>query len=192
VALILDVALQEFSAHGYAGTRTQDIARRAGLSQGGLYAHFASKEQIFEALLTRMLVPPSLALEPLLQGCDTCEELARRIVERMLEGLGHPEMLATLRLMVAESDRVPHLVELWNRKAIEPMYQDLDQLVQAATQRGLVRPGVAARHSWVLLAPMLHVVMMRLVRTQNWEQVLPESQRVCVDVLAELLGRRSE
>ena len=110
----------------------------------------------------------------------------------MLEGLGHPEMLATLRLMVAESDRVPHLVELWHRKSVEPMYAQLDALMQAALQRGLVRPGTAARHSWVLLAPMLHVVMMRLVRTQNWEQVLPESQEVCVDVLTELLGGRRD
>ena len=51
VGQILDAALQEFSAAGYAGARMDDIAARAGLSKGGLYAHFASKEEVFEALL---------------------------------------------------------------------------------------------------------------------------------------------
>lgn len=55
VGQILDAALQEFSAAGYTGARMDDIALRAGLSKGGLYAHFASKEEVFEALLARYL-----------------------------------------------------------------------------------------------------------------------------------------
>ena len=60
VGQILDAALQEFSAAGYTGARMDDIALRAGLSKGGLYAHFASKEEVFEALLARYLCPPRL------------------------------------------------------------------------------------------------------------------------------------
>ena len=43
MAQILDAALAEFSERGYAATTMDDIARRSGLSKGGLYAHFASK-----------------------------------------------------------------------------------------------------------------------------------------------------
>ncbi|WZB73785.1 helix-turn-helix domain-containing protein [Achromobacter insuavis] len=68
VGQILDAALQEFSAAGYAGARMDDIAARAGLSKGGLYAHFASKEEVFEALLARYLSPPRLDARALVEA----------------------------------------------------------------------------------------------------------------------------
>ncbi|MCS0469404.1 TetR/AcrR family transcriptional regulator, partial [Burkholderia mallei] len=55
---ILDAALAEFSASGFAGARIDDIAARAGMSKGGVYTHFGSKDEIFEALLARTLMPP--------------------------------------------------------------------------------------------------------------------------------------
>ncbi|AOJ73315.1 MULTISPECIES: TetR/AcrR family transcriptional regulator [Burkholderia] len=55
---ILDAALAEFSASGFVGARIDDIAARAGMSKGGVYTHFGSKDEIFEALLERSLMPP--------------------------------------------------------------------------------------------------------------------------------------
>lgn len=59
---ILDAALRVFAEKGIAASRIDDIAAVAGLSKGGIYAHFKSKEEIFEALLTRATSPP--AAEP--------------------------------------------------------------------------------------------------------------------------------
>ena len=58
MAQILDAALEEFAERGFAATTMDDIARRCGLSKGGLYAHFAGKDLIFEALLHRSLGSP--------------------------------------------------------------------------------------------------------------------------------------
>ncbi len=44
---ILDAALAEFSRQGYNAARMEDIARSAGLSKGGLYAHFPSKSRCY-------------------------------------------------------------------------------------------------------------------------------------------------
>ena len=55
--LILEAALVEFGARGFSATRIEDIARRAGLSKSGVYAHYAGKEEIFEALLNLTLAP---------------------------------------------------------------------------------------------------------------------------------------
>ena len=54
---ILDAALHEFSERGFGAARMDDIAARAGLSKGGLYAHFESKDAVFRALMQRMLMP---------------------------------------------------------------------------------------------------------------------------------------
>lgn len=44
---LLIAAVDAFSARGYHGTSTRDIADRAGLSPAGVYVHFASKEDLF-------------------------------------------------------------------------------------------------------------------------------------------------
>lgn len=48
---ILDAARQSFIETGFVPTRMEDIARRAGLSKGGVYFHFASKQELFDALV---------------------------------------------------------------------------------------------------------------------------------------------
>ncbi|MBZ0302601.1 MAG: TetR/AcrR family transcriptional regulator [Anaerolineae bacterium] len=50
---ILDAAAELFAHYGYDKTAVSDIAREAGVSQGGIYLHFDSKEALFEALLIR-------------------------------------------------------------------------------------------------------------------------------------------
>ena len=60
VQQILDNALLEFEGHGFQAARMETIAQRSGLSKGGLYAHFDSKEQLFEALLTRSIAMPDV------------------------------------------------------------------------------------------------------------------------------------
>lgn len=48
---ILDAARRCFIDQGYSATRMADIARRAGLSKGGVYFHFSSKRALFDALV---------------------------------------------------------------------------------------------------------------------------------------------
>ncbi|MGG7507489.1 TetR family transcriptional regulator [Plantibacter sp. YIM 135249] len=48
---LLEAALIEFAAKGLVGTRTEDIASRAGCSAGLVYTYFGSKEGLFDAVL---------------------------------------------------------------------------------------------------------------------------------------------
>ena len=50
---IIDAALVEFAACGYEGTSTEDIARRAGISQPYLFRLFGTKKELFKATVTR-------------------------------------------------------------------------------------------------------------------------------------------
>src|SRR3990170_2948784 len=45
-------ALRLFARNGYAGTSIRAIAREGGMSESVLYAHFANKQAIFDAVLT--------------------------------------------------------------------------------------------------------------------------------------------
>ena len=48
---ILAAALEEFAARGFAATRLDDVARRAGVAKGTIYLHFADKETLFQELI---------------------------------------------------------------------------------------------------------------------------------------------
>src|SRR5271165_3482803 len=54
---ILDAALDEFSARGFAAARLDDVARRAGVAKGTIYLYFADKEALFQELIRFHLTP---------------------------------------------------------------------------------------------------------------------------------------
>ncbi len=51
--LVLEAAVPEFAAHGLAGTSTEEVARRAGISQPYLFRLFPTKKALFIALVER-------------------------------------------------------------------------------------------------------------------------------------------
>src|SRR5579864_5355928 len=51
--LVLGEAMAAFAAHGYAGTSTEEVARRAGISQPYLFRLFTAKKALFLALVER-------------------------------------------------------------------------------------------------------------------------------------------
>lgn len=53
--LLLDAALEEFSAKGYAGARVQDIADRAGVNKQLINYYFGGKEGLYRAINQRWL-----------------------------------------------------------------------------------------------------------------------------------------
>src|SRR6267143_4500209 len=50
---LLEAALIEFAEHGYEGTSTEDIAKRAGISQPYLFRLFGTKKELFKATVSR-------------------------------------------------------------------------------------------------------------------------------------------
>ncbi|MEU7278985.1 helix-turn-helix domain-containing protein [Streptomyces sp. NPDC045431] len=71
----LDAAAQEFAAHGYAHTTVNAVAARLGMTKGALYGHFASKDELAEAILQygdaawqRILASPPAERGPAVPG----------------------------------------------------------------------------------------------------------------------------
>lgn len=74
---ILDAALEEFAAKGYAGARMEDIARRAGVAKGTLYLHFGDKEGLSTASRSSAFAPMhALARDPRRQDADPARKAA--------------------------------------------------------------------------------------------------------------------
>ena len=86
---ILDAALEEFAAKGYAGARMEDIARRAGVAKGTLYLHFGDKEGLFNGLAESAFAPMhALTKEILDDKTPTLRERLLRFCGPMLDEQG--------------------------------------------------------------------------------------------------------
>lgn len=158
IGQVLDAALQVFGERGYAAARIDDIAKYAGLSKGGVYAHFESKEAIFEALLRRALTPPNFDDMPALSSDCDLRTLATWIVDRLYAALANPTAIAVFRLMVAEGERVPHLLTMWQRDIVHPSQQALADTLQAR----LGGTGcLSQQQPWPIVAPAVYVLVMQ-------------------------------
>lgn len=110
--VILDVALEEFLEHGYGGASISRMVRDAGISKTTMYSRFASKAELFRAIMENQV--ESFALEDLfsshLDKLNLAQGLklyANHILGVSMEG----EMLGINRLMYSESYRFPELRE---------------------------------------------------------------------------------
>lgn len=187
MAQILDAALEAFSQAGYAATRMDDIAQRAGLSKGGLYAHFESKEAIFEALVQAVLRPVELPELPpdLVDG--GARALAQWLVDQLHATVNRPEVLAMLRLMVAEGARVPELLARWDRQVMAPRMEMMARTLALLPTPPGVKPGVLSRAPWLMITPVVHALLIQAVFGEHHWLSREHIREVHVEMLVELL-----
>lgn len=164
---ILQATLAEFSAYGYAATSVEKIAQRVGLSKAGIYAHFSGKEEIFEALLMKVLVPSFTGLEASSLNGESLEHLVDAFISAAYDRLEDPIFLAVFRLMIAEGGRAPHLLKRWRNEVIKPYLDQQQVLVDRCVARGEVRAGAVAENYVLILAPSVFASLWRLVSDEE-------------------------
>ena len=74
---ILDVAQEAFARYGYDATGVAEISRRAGVTKGGFYHHFPSKQDVFLEMLERWLEGMDQELEVMRSGEETVPDELR-------------------------------------------------------------------------------------------------------------------
>ncbi|WP_199487253.1 TetR/AcrR family transcriptional regulator [Actinomadura spongiicola] len=104
-AELVEAALRLFAQKGYTGTSIRAIAREVGLSESVLYAHFAGKQDIFDAAVARLgpqgLVTGLESLDPALADRDPAAYL-RALVTHVLDAWDSPSGRLFISLMVRD------------------------------------------------------------------------------------------
>lgn len=162
IELILDAALQQFASRGFEATRMDDIAAGAGLSKGGLYAHFPGKEQIFQALLDRSL-PDVVVDEKALAACTSIRELVETLVDPFYEAMKDPKALVTLRLLVTESARASALVSRWRARLHGDHFGAFRRALEPWIARAAIRESVVLDEGWLAFTPALQPLAVLLL-----------------------------
>src|SRR5947209_10358374 len=152
---ILDAALAEFAARGFAAARLDDIARRAGVAKGTLYLYFRDKESLFKELVRSRLTPLVGAIRT-----AAARDLSVRALVEMIVHVFVTEIFGTSRkdiiaLIISEGQRFPELAEFYYREMIARVLPVVRRRLQQAVSSGELRHDALARFPQLLIAPAL-------------------------------------
>lgn len=184
---ILAGGMQEFLAHGYAGTSMDRIATAAGVSKATVYSHFQDKEGLFTALIEQLVQgkfrslfepsPENLQLEPRI----FLHELANRFLDI---SVNEPQFLNFMRLIIGESGRFPQLARAFVRNIERNSFGMLQQYLAACPQLKLADPEATAR---IFIGAVVHFLIVQ--EMLHSKDIVPmERDRLINNLVDSILG----
>jgi AcrR family transcriptional regulator len=139
-AELLAAALQLFVEKGYAGTRLDDVAHRAGVSKGTLYLYFENKEDLFKAVVRESVVAPIAETAEQIERFEgPSDALLEHVVRRWWSEYGDTTAGGISKLMMAESSNFPEIARFFLEEVIEPWHGLLATAIRRGIERGEFR-----------------------------------------------------
>lgn len=158
---IVAAALEVFSQKGFAAARLDDIAVRAGVSKGAIYLYFATKEDIFRAVVEQA-VAPNLAIAKAMAGQPASfADMARGFANITGQLAQNSPLGGIVKMVVSEAGNFPELASIWYERLVAPAIALISDVIAQAQVRGEVRPGDPRHYALCLVAPTLVGVIWR-------------------------------
>ncbi len=149
-------ALALFVERGYAATRLEDVAARAGVSKGTLYLYFDNKEELFKAVIREGIVPVIEIGEALLDTFrDDPERLLREIIFGWWKMIGSTPLGGIPKLMIAEAANFPEIAQFHFDEVIVRIRRLLGTALELGAAKGVFRQVDVGAQVQIILAPLL-------------------------------------
>ena len=180
-------ALDLFVEKGFAATRLDDVAIRAGVSKGTLYLYFDSKEALFKAVVEEGIVPFLVAAEQKTAEHDGATiDLLRSLLFGWWEEIGATRLAGVTKLVISESHNFPEVAQYYHDKVIVRGSALLRKVLQRGIERGEFRPIDIEAAVQVMFAPLLMIVVWRYSFNGCGTETSPET---CLQTHSDLLAR---
>jgi TetR/AcrR family transcriptional regulator len=159
---LLEAALDLFVEKGFAATRSEEVAARAGVSKGTLFLYFPSKEELFKAMV-RENISGRLAEWnrefDAFQGSSA--DMLRRCMELWWERLGAGRASGITKLVISEARNFPDIAAFYQREVIGPGQDLIRRMLQRGVERGEFVVADIDYAIYSLIAPMIFLIMMK-------------------------------
>ncbi|HRC59923.1 MAG: TetR/AcrR family transcriptional regulator [Propionivibrio sp.] len=169
-------ALELFVERGFATTRLEDVAARAGVSKGTLYLYFDSKEALFKAVIEEGIVPTLVAAEQqLAEHSGSAAELLRKLLFGWWQQIGGTRLAGVPKLIISESRNFPEVAQYYHDKVILRGRALLRTVLQRGIADGEFRALDVETAIDVIIAPLLMLVIWRFSLCFCGQETDPES-----------------
>lgn len=153
---LLAAAIDLFVERGFAATRLEDVARRAGVSKGTLYLYYANKEDLFKAVVRESIVPVIGDAEVSVAGFDGhSADLLRDVILTWWRRLGSTQASGISKLIMAEADNFPELARFYQEEVMMRAARMISSMLERGVSRGEFRALDIPQATQVLIAPTL-------------------------------------
>ena len=152
-AAILEAALDEFSARGFAATRLDDVAKRANVAKGTIYLHFADKEALFQELVRTMIGPIVAGLEQSLPQDVPVRTVLEGMIGAFVKDIYGTRRRDVARLIITEGARFPAIAEFYYREIVERAMTAMRKLIERGIDRGEIDHAMLAKFPQLVVAP---------------------------------------
>ena len=154
---ILAAALDMFSRNGFAGTNIRELTASLGLVKSGLYKHFKSKEEIWNALLDKMIAyyderfgsPEHLPPVP-----DSLEGLTAMTMQMVDFTIHDESVIKTRKLLTIEQFRDDRARDLATKHFLTGLQDMFTPIFAGMMNKGLIREDDPAMLAFAYTAPI--------------------------------------
>lgn len=157
---LLEAALDLFVEKGFAATRVDEVAARAGVSKGTLFLYFPSKEELFKAVVRENIAGRFAEWNNELESfVGTTSEVLRYCYQVWWERIGATKASGITKLMLSEAQNFPEIAQFYQHEVILPGQALVRRILERGIARGEFRPVNLDYAVYLVLAPMIFLMM---------------------------------
>jgi len=153
---ITAAAFEAFAEKGFARTRIDDVAKRAGVSKGLLYLYFKTKEELFKAVVKSVVIR---RVDRLIENVESTElsseDFIRGPLLSFLKHIPGSPVAIVVRLLISEGPRHPDLVDYYYENVVAKGLAAISGIVKRGVTQGEFRKSAVSDLPHLLVAPVM-------------------------------------
>ncbi len=157
---LLDAALDLFVEKGFAATKSEEVAARAGVSKGTLFLYFPSKEELFKAVVRENISGRFTEWRAELDVFEgNTADLLAYCMTSWWERVGATRASGITKLMMSEARNFPDIAQFYQQEVIMPGQSLIRRILQRGIDRGELQPMDLDYAVYSVVAPMIFLIL---------------------------------
>ena len=159
---LLDAALDLFVEKGFAATRVEEVAARAGVSKGTLFLYFPSKLELFKAVVRHNIAGRFDEWKLEMQTFEgSSSELLHYCFFVWWERIGSTKASGITKLILSEAGNFPEVASFYRKEVIDAGQELIRQILRRGMDSGEFRKVDLDYAIYIVLAPMIFLMTWR-------------------------------
>jgi AcrR family transcriptional regulator len=159
---LLEAAMDLFVEKGFAATRSEEVAARAGVSKGTLFLYFPSKEELFKAVVRENISGRFAEWNEEFEAFEgSTADMVRYCMRVWWERIGATRASGITKLIISEARNFPDIAAFYHQEVIQPGTQLVRRILERGVARGEFGPIDVEYSVFSIVAPMVYLIMMK-------------------------------
>jgi TetR/AcrR family transcriptional regulator len=157
---LLEAALELFVQKGFAATKAEEVAKLAGVSKGTLFLYFASKDELFKAVVRENIIGRFTewnAEFELFTGSTA--DMLRYCMRSWWERIGSTKASGITKLVMSEARNFPELAAFFEHEVVLPGNELIQRILQRGVDRGEFHVIDMKYGVYTVMAPLMFLAM---------------------------------